>query len=165
MQLPAMFAIRYLCCVTVHTVHQHSESFQMPSTPLSAIQPNLYNHQQRYFISLYFLSPCMQRTGTLPIFTDLDCTFWFKVQFLCFTFQLRADSEASRFFPACPLCGLAPLPTSQCPLQVHLTLQGSWLQQGDQLVTPNSSTRAPWFSLSKTVFLSWLFQLFLLILC
>lgn len=89
----------------------------------------------------------------------------FREQFLSSIFQLRADSVAPRFFPTSPLSGLACLPTRRCPFQVQLPLQGPWLQQGHQLVTPSPSPSGPWFSLSRTVVLSWLSQPFLLILC
>lgn len=145
----------------MHTAHQHSESFQMPSALLSAIRPNLCNPQQQFIISLHSqASTCRKLILALPCFIALNCTWCFSEQFLSSIFQLRADSVAPHFFPGCPLPGLDHLPASHWLFQTQLPLLGSWLQQGQQLVTTNPSLSGPWFSLCRTVVLSWLFQPF-----
>lgn len=117
---------------------------------LSGIWPKVHNHEQQYIIRhLVFTPPCFIMWG-------LQFVAQWAISFFHFSAQiwLRSSlflSSLSAFWSWLYSC-------QPVLISGPVTIAGSWLQQGHQLVIPNTSSSAPWFSLSRTVFLSWLFQ-------
>lgn len=76
----------------------------------------------------------------------------------CFHFSAQSWLSSSLFLSS--LYTFWSWPSSCQPVLISgsVAIAGSGLQLGPQLVIPSTSASAPWLSLSRTLFLSWLFQ-------